>query len=67
MVLKPVILLADEPSGNLDEKNKNHIHDLLMELNQELGMTLIVVTHNMDLASYMSRSVTIIDGQLVKT
>ena len=67
MVLKPVILLADEPSGNLDEKNKNHIHDLLMELNQELGMILVVVTHNMDLASYMSRSVTIIDGQLVKT
>lgn len=67
VVLKPVILLADEPSGNLDEKNKNHIHDLLLELNQELGMALIVVTHNMDLASYMSRSVTIVDGQLVKT
>ena len=67
LVLKPVILLADEPTGNLDEKNKNQVHDLLLELNQELGMTLIVVTHNMDLASYMSRSVTIIDGQLVKT
>ena len=67
LVLEPVILLADEPTGNLDEKNKNHIHDLLLELNQELGMTLVVVTHNMDLASYMSRSVTIIDGQLVKT
>ncbi|MEA3414969.1 MAG: ABC transporter ATP-binding protein [Thermodesulfobacteriota bacterium] len=67
VVLKPVILLADEPTGNLDEKNKNHIHDLLLELNQELDMALIVVTHNMDLASYMSRSVTIVDGQLVKT
>ena len=67
LVLKPVILLADEPTGNLDEKNKNHVHDLLLELNQELGMALVVVTHNMDLASYMSRSVTIIDGQLVKT
>ena len=67
LVLKPVILLADEPTGNLDEKNKNQVHDLLLELNQELGMTLIVVTHNMDLASYMSRIVTIIDGQLVKT
>ena len=67
LVLEPVILLADEPTGNLDEKNKNHIHDLLLELNQELGMTLVVVTHNMDLASYMSRIVTIIDGQLVKT
>jgi len=67
LVLKPVILLADEPTGNLDEKNKNHVHDLLLELNQELGMALIVVTHNMGLASYMSRSVTIVDGQLVKT
>lgn len=67
LVLKPVILLADEPTGNLDEKNKNHVHDLLLELNQELGLTLVVVTHNMDLASYMSRSVTIMDGQLVKT
>ena len=67
LVLKPVILLADEPTGNLDEKNKNQVHDLLLELNQELGMTLIVVTHNMELASYMSRIVTIIDGQLVKT
>ena len=67
VVLKPVILLADEPSGNLDEKNKNHIHDLLLKLNQELGMTLVVVTHNMGLASYMSRNVTIIDGQLVTT
>jgi len=67
LVLKPVILLADEPTGNLDEKNKNQVHDLLLELNQELGMTLVVVTHNMGLASYMSHIVTIIDGQLVKT
>jgi lipoprotein-releasing system ATP-binding protein len=67
LVLKPVILLADEPTGNLDEKNKKQVHNLLLELNQELGMTLVVVTHNMDLASYMSHVVTIIDGQLVKT
>ncbi|MBU4345092.1 MAG: ABC transporter ATP-binding protein [Proteobacteria bacterium] len=67
LVLKPVILLADEPTGNLDEKNKNQVHDLLLELNKEIGMTLIVVTHNMELASYMSHIVTIIDGQLVKT
>ncbi|MDI6687975.1 MAG: ABC transporter ATP-binding protein [Desulfobacterales bacterium] len=67
LVMKPIILLADEPTGNLDEKNKNQVHDLLMELNDELCMTLVVVTHNMDLASYMSHIVTIIDGQLVKT
>jgi len=67
LVLRPVILLADEPTGNLDEKNKKQVHDLLMELNQELNMTMIVVTHSIELASYMSRIVTIVDGQLTKT
>ena len=66
LVLKPAILLADEPTGNLDKKNSGYIHGLLMELNAELNMTLIVVTHNMELASYMSRSMTIVDGQLVE-
>lgn len=67
LVLKPVILLADEPTGNLDKRNSEHVHDLLLELNREFRVTLIAVTHNMELASYMSRSVTIIDGQLVET
>ena len=67
LVLKPDLLLADEPTGNLDKKNSEQVHDLLLELNQELGMTLVVVTHNMELANYMSRRVTIIDGQLVET
>ena len=64
LVLKPDILLADEPTGNLDKKNSDQIHHLLLELNVEMGMTLIVVTHNMDLARHMSRCVTITDGQL---
>jgi len=66
LVLKPEILLADEPTGNLDKRNSEYIHNLLMELNTELNMTLVVVTHNMELASYMSRRMTIIDGQLVE-
>jgi lipoprotein-releasing system ATP-binding protein len=66
LVLKPAILLADEPTGNLDKRNSEHVHDLLLELNNEFGMTLIVVTHNMELASYMSRSTTIVDGQLIE-
>jgi len=66
LVLKPAILLADEPTGNLDKKNSEYVHGLLLELNSELNMTLIVVTHNMELASYMSRSMTIVDGQLVE-
>ena len=67
LVLKPDILLADEPTGNLDKKNSEQVHDLLWELNRELGMTLVVVTHNMELANFMARRVTIIDGQLVET
>jgi len=64
LVLKPVLLLADEPTGNLDKRNSSQIHELLMELNQELLMTLVVVTHNAELASLMSSNVTIVDGKL---
>jgi lipoprotein-releasing system ATP-binding protein len=67
LVLKPLILLADEPTGNLDKKNSDQVHDLLLELNQEFQMTLVVVTHNMTLAAYMSKIVTIVDGQIVET
>jgi lipoprotein-releasing system ATP-binding protein len=66
LVLKPEILLADEPTGNLDKRNSDYIHNLLLELNSELNMTLVVVTHNMELASYMAQSMTIRDGQLIE-
>lgn len=65
IVLKPDILLADEPTGNLDKHNSEQVHKLLLELNREFGMTLVVVTHNMELAACMSRQVTIVDGRLV--
>lgn len=65
LVLKPDLLLADEPTGNLDKRNSEEIHGLLLELNKELGMTLVVVTHNLTLASYLSRRITIADGLLV--
>ena len=67
LVLSPLMMLADEPTGNLDKRNSEKVHELLMELNRELKMTLVVVTHNMELAAYMSRRITIIDGQLVET
>ena len=66
LVLKPVVLLADEPTGNLDKKNSEQVHELLLELNREFCVTLVIVTHNMELASYMSRRATIIDGKLVE-
>jgi len=65
LVLNPLLLLADEPTGNLDKRNSEQVHALLLELNRDLGMTLVVVTHNMELAAYMSRRVTISEGQLV--
>jgi lipoprotein-releasing system ATP-binding protein len=64
LVLKPLVLLADEPTGNLDKANSERIHSLLMELNREFSMTLVVVTHNMDLAACMSRRVTMVEGKL---
>mgnify|MGYP001818946471 CR=1 FL=1 len=67
LVLKPLVLLADEPTGNLDNRNSQQVHELLLDLNREIGMTLVVVTHNMELASYMTRQVTIADGKLVET
>ena len=66
LILKPDILLADEPTGNLDKGNSEKIHELLLELNNEFRMVLVIVTHNMELAAYMSRSVTIVDGRLVE-
>ena len=67
LVMKPGILLADEPTGNLDQGNSAQVHELLMELNKELRMTLVVVTHNRELSGLMSRQVTIIDGVLVES
>ncbi len=64
LILRPLVLLADEPTGNLDKTNSEHIHSLLMALNREFSMTLVVVTHNMELAACMSRRVTIVAGQL---
>jgi lipoprotein-releasing system ATP-binding protein len=64
LVLRPPLLLADEPTGNLDRGHGSEIHRLLLELNRELGMTLVVVTHNADLAALMSRRVTLLEGRL---
>ena len=67
LVLRPALLLADEPTGNLDQGNSKQVHELLMELNRDLHMTLVVVTHNLELAALMARKVTIAYGQLVGT
>ncbi len=64
LVLGPSLLLADEPTGNLDTKTARRFHDLLVALNQELGITMVVVTHNQELAAIMHRTLQLSDGQL---
>ncbi len=65
LVMKPQLLLADEPTGNLDQKNSDSVHALLNDLNKELDMTVIVVTHNSKLAQMMERTVTLHRGEIV--
>ena len=66
LVLKPRLLLADEPTGNLDEATGEGIHQLLVELNQRLGIAAIVVTHNPRLAERMPRRLRLTDGLVVE-
>jgi lipoprotein-releasing system ATP-binding protein len=62
MVLEPSLLLADEPTGNLDRATGEAIHQLFVELNRERGSTLLIVTHNPELASLMPRRMRMMDG-----
>lgn len=64
LVGNPKIVLADEPTGNLDVKNGEKIFDLLLTLNRELNTTLVVVTHNEQLAKKLDRIVVMSDGQI---
>lgn len=64
ILMKPRVLLADEPSGSLDEANGEKIAELMLRLNQQLGMTLVVVTHNLALAGRMSRRLELHSGEL---
>jgi predicted ABC-type transport system involved in lysophospholipase L1 biosynthesis ATPase subunit len=62
---KPVLLLADEPTGNLDSATGKQIVDLLVTLNRSLGSTLVLVTHDPALAAHADRIVTLRDGRIV--
>jgi lipoprotein-releasing system ATP-binding protein len=61
---RPRILLADEPSGNLDVESSQLLHDLMWRINRQLKLTLIVVTHNLDLAKRADRVIEMRDGQI---
>lgn len=64
LLLEPKLILADEPTGNLDENTGRQVGSLLLQLNQELGTTLVIVTHNRDLASGMNRVLELRSGAL---
>jgi lipoprotein-releasing system ATP-binding protein len=63
LVMKPKLLLADEPTGNLDPDTGNEIHRLLQDVNQRLGITCFVVTHNIELAKNMKRQLRLREGR----
>jgi lipoprotein-releasing system ATP-binding protein len=65
LVLKPTLLLADEPTGNLDPATGEGIHNLLREVNRDLGVTAVVVTHNEELARSMPRQLRMAGGHIV--
>lgn len=67
LILKPEIILADEPIGNLDSRTGEAVFDLLLSLNQQLAVTLLVVTHNESLACKMRRRITLRDGRMVSS
>lgn len=65
MITRPSLVLADEPTGNLDTRSSNEIMNLLKRSNQELNQTIIMITHNMELAKAADRTIMIEDGKIV--
>lgn len=66
LIMNPKLVLADEPTGNLDSKNGEAIMDLLENLNKKEGVTLVIITHEKEIADRTKRKIQIRDGQIVK-
>ena len=62
LINRPDVILADEPSGNLDSKNKEELHKLFFDLRDKFGQTFIIVTHDEKLASFTDRTIQMVDG-----
>ncbi len=66
LINEPSVILADEPSGNLDSQNAKDLHQLFFDLREEFNQTFIIVTHNEDLAKMADRTLTIADGMIIE-
>lgn len=66
LINSPKVVLADEPSGNLDSRNRTELHQLFFRLRDELGQTFVIVTHDTELAALSDLTVTLSDGQIVR-
>jgi lipoprotein-releasing system ATP-binding protein len=64
LINKPAVILADEPSGSLDSKNKEELHQLFFDLRDKFGQTFVIVTHDEQLASITDRTIHLKDGML---
>lgn len=65
LINNPSVILADEPSGNLDSESAKNLHELFFKLRDEFGQTFILVTHNEELAAMTDRKLTMIDGKII--
>ena len=65
LINNPKIILADEPSGNLDSESAENLHNLFFKLRDEFGQTFVIVTHNEELANMADRKLTMVDGKIV--
>jgi lipoprotein-releasing system ATP-binding protein len=64
LVNNPLIVFADEPSGNLDTDSATHLHQLFFELRDKFGQTFVIVTHNPELANMADRKIEMVDGRI---
>ena len=65
LINDPAVIFADEPSGSLDSKNKEELHQLFFDLRDKLGQTFVIVTHDEDLAQLTDRTIHMVDGRIV--